>query len=72
MSDEKKEEVTPKELTAEEYIFLCKRIADKLKTILGLEKDRTCQIFIETTNSVYYKLQAAGDTTDGWHRNGVL
>lgn len=58
MSNEKKEEVTPKELTAEEYIFLCKRIADKLKTNSVFDKDKTCQVFIETTNSVYYKLQS--------------
>ena len=56
MSDEKKE-TTTKELTAEEYIFLCKRIADKLKINSMFAKDKTCQVFIETTNSVYYKVQ---------------
>lgn len=41
---------------AEEYILICKKVADKLRGAVGLEKDATIQGFISITDTVYSKL----------------
>ncbi|MCK5610379.1 hypothetical protein KAR91_51375 [Candidatus Pacearchaeota archaeon] len=41
---------------AEEYILICKKVADKLRDVPGIETDATAQAFIATTDTVYAKL----------------
>ena len=54
MSKSKGVNVTP--IGAEEYILICKKIADKLRDAIGVEKDPTAQSFISITDTVYAKL----------------
>ena len=46
--------VTP--IGAEEYILICKKVADKLRDAIGTEKDPLAQSFISITDTVYAKL----------------
>ena len=46
--------ITP--LGAEDYILICKKVADKLRDAIGIEKDPTAQSFIAITDTVYAKL----------------
>ena len=46
--------VTP--IGAEEYILICKKVADKLRDAIGAEKDPLAQSFISITDTVYAKL----------------
>ena len=41
---------------AEEYILICKKVADKLSDAVGTENDPLAQSFISITNTVYAKL----------------
>lgn len=41
---------------AEEYILICKKIADKLSVAIGAEKDPLAQSFISITDTVYAKM----------------
>ena len=41
---------------AEEYILICKKVADKLRDAIGTEKDPLAQSFISITDTVYAKL----------------
>ena len=51
---------------AEEYILICKKVADKLSDAIGVEKDPLAQSFISITNTVYAKLhkEPIADTED--------
>ena len=55
MSEGNGVKVTP--IGAEEYILICKKVADKLRDAIGTEKDPLAQSFITTTDTVYAKLQ---------------
>ena len=54
MSESNGVKITP--IDAAEYILICKKVADKLRDAVGLEKDATAQAFITTTDTVYAKL----------------
>lgn len=41
---------------AEEYILICKKVADKLREARGTENDALAQSFISVTDTVYAKL----------------
>ena len=41
---------------AEEYILICKKVADKLRDATGVEKDPLAQSFISITDTIYAKL----------------
>ena len=49
-------EVKLSPIGAEEYILICKKVADKLREAKGLENDATAQSFISITDTVYAKL----------------
>ncbi len=40
----------------EEYILICKKVADKLRDVPGIYDDATAQSFILITDQVYTKL----------------
>ena len=40
----------------EEYILICKKVADKLRDVPGIETDATAQSFISVTDTIYTKL----------------
>ena len=54
MSKTERANVPP--IGAEEYILICKKVANKLRDVPGIEKDATAQAFIATTDIVYSKL----------------
>lgn len=49
-------EVKLSPIGAEEYILICKKVADKLREAKGLENDATAQSFISITDTIYTKL----------------
>ena len=53
----KTEGVNVAPIGAEEYILICKKIADKLRDAIGVEKDPLAQSFISITDTIYAKQQ---------------
>ena len=53
----KTEGVKVEPIGAEEYILICKKVADKLRNIPGIWDDATTQSFILITDSVYDKFR---------------
>lgn len=73
MSENNGVKVAP--IGAEEYILICKKVADKLSAATGTENDPLVQSFISITNTVYAKLHKepiveAAPTVDGGSNAG--